>query len=459
MHRYIYSIVDHKTSFCYVDTMEYDLQQKIDLEIKMREGTAKLLAACKHMNQSLEAAKSLLTSDMRLAEFRNELQKRKQRNNNNNHHQKLSRMEPVFKAKSSVSDIRIPLIWKDSDYFKNKGDYRRFAVFCLLKIGTEIYDTIMVNVDRNITDICFDDTFHFNCVEPNFTFDLYIYARILHDDLSMASTHKKLTHKISNSLSRSFGRKMINYKDDFDPETGPKFYLIARSTLNLKDSADLIKTYDLDIEEELDKNLQLPLFGHFCCRLAVQPECLLKDYRSGIVRSIDSNEMFWSVLAKFKLNLWHMKTELKDEPAYLKHTASKRTPNLIIPINNQTKISQQKDQTALIQLINNDITFTFESINDQHNEWFRCLNKCREDFIAWQPIAEYNMELAPISHHRSQYLFHDRPTGTSLYNETSIQDYEFRKQHHHHASFSHPHNNNNNHHYTGHSYSLSSKPV
>ena len=189
--------------------------------------------------------------------------------------------------------------------------------------------------------------------------------------------------------------------------------------MNLKDSADLIKTYDLDIEEELDKNLQLPLFGHFCCRLAVQPECLLKDYYSGIVRSIDSNEMFWSVLSKFKLNLWHMKTELKDEPAYLKHTASKRLPDIIIPISNQTKISQQEQ--TLIQLINNDITFTFESINDKQNEWFRCLIKCREDFIAWQPIAEYNMELAPISHHRSQYLFHDRPTGASLYNETSIQ--------------------------------------
>lgn len=50
---------------------------QIDLEIKMREGTAKLLAACKHMNQSLEAAKSLLTSDTRLAEFRNELALRK----------------------------------------------------------------------------------------------------------------------------------------------------------------------------------------------------------------------------------------------------------------------------------------------------------------------------------------------------------------------------------------------
>lgn len=34
----------------------------------------------------------------------------------------------------------------------------RFAVFVLLKIGTEIYDTVMVNpVDRSMTDICFDD--------------------------------------------------------------------------------------------------------------------------------------------------------------------------------------------------------------------------------------------------------------------------------------------------------------
>lgn len=43
----------------------------------MREGTSKLLAACKHTNQSLEAAKSLLTSDTRLTEFKNELQLRK----------------------------------------------------------------------------------------------------------------------------------------------------------------------------------------------------------------------------------------------------------------------------------------------------------------------------------------------------------------------------------------------
>lgn len=56
---------------------EYDLEQKIDLEIKMREGTTKLLAACKHPTQSLEAAKSLLTSNQRMSAYMTELQERK----------------------------------------------------------------------------------------------------------------------------------------------------------------------------------------------------------------------------------------------------------------------------------------------------------------------------------------------------------------------------------------------
>lgn len=110
------------------------------------------------------------------------------------------------------------MIWKDTDYFKNKGDYRRFAVFCLLQLGTEIYDTIMIYVDRNVTDICFEDAFHFSDLNPDFQLKISVYARVMHDDLSMASTPKKLTHKISNSLSRSLGRKLANIKDDLDPE-------------------------------------------------------------------------------------------------------------------------------------------------------------------------------------------------------------------------------------------------
>jgi hypothetical protein len=56
---------------------EYDLEQKIDLEIKMREGTTKLLAACRHQLQTLEAAKNLLTSNERMSAYMAELQRRK----------------------------------------------------------------------------------------------------------------------------------------------------------------------------------------------------------------------------------------------------------------------------------------------------------------------------------------------------------------------------------------------
>lgn len=41
--------------------------------------------------------------------------------------------------------------------FCARADLHRCAVFCLLQIGVEIYDTEMVLVDRTLTDICFDN--------------------------------------------------------------------------------------------------------------------------------------------------------------------------------------------------------------------------------------------------------------------------------------------------------------
>lgn len=37
-------------------------------------------------------------------------------------------------------------------------ELHRCAVFCLLQLGREIFDTDMVIVDRTLTDICFDNT-------------------------------------------------------------------------------------------------------------------------------------------------------------------------------------------------------------------------------------------------------------------------------------------------------------
>jgi len=130
-----------------------------------------------------------------------------------------SRLRKCVETRLFAVEIRIPLIWKEAEYFKNKGDYRRFAVFCLLQMGSEIYDTVLVNVDRNVTDICFEDSFNFHQIEPDFQFKLYVYARTLQDDLSMTPTHKKFTQKISSSVSRSLGRKFSHMKEDFESNT------------------------------------------------------------------------------------------------------------------------------------------------------------------------------------------------------------------------------------------------
>lgn len=149
------------------------MEQKIDLEIKMREGSAKLLAACNNPKaigytgnlssaqntQILEAAKNLLTSNERMTAYMAELQRRKRDRNEPIMGKSLTaKQQYKTSAKVSLSEIRMPLMWRDTDHFKNKGDHRRFAVFCLVRIGTDIFDTsLLCPIDRSLTDISFSD--------------------------------------------------------------------------------------------------------------------------------------------------------------------------------------------------------------------------------------------------------------------------------------------------------------
>ncbi|MPC82895.1 Rhotekin-2 [Portunus trituberculatus] len=85
----------------------------------------------------------------------------------------------------------------------------RFAVFVLLKIGTEIYDTVMVNpIDRSMTDICFDDIIVFNNIPASFECKMEVYSHVLQNDLTMASTPRKLKRSLHSSISRTVGRKL-----------------------------------------------------------------------------------------------------------------------------------------------------------------------------------------------------------------------------------------------------------
>jgi len=100
-------------------------------------------------------------------------------------------------------------MWKDTDHFKNRGDYRRFAVFLLAKVGTQVLDTSLITpVDRSATDITFPDNLVFASTKADFNMKLEVYSCMLQDDLSIASTPRKLQKSLHTSISRTLGRKL-----------------------------------------------------------------------------------------------------------------------------------------------------------------------------------------------------------------------------------------------------------
>lgn len=144
-----------------------------------------------------------------------------------------------------------------------RSELHRCAVFCLLQLDGEIYDTDMVMVDRTLTDICFDNTIVLwvtRCVlyskthtclicfrsdsprslgsptmcnisrpppflpcfqsrargfvlcsseaSPEFELRVELYSCCTEDEFSTCSTPRKLASKLSSSLGRSTGKKM-----------------------------------------------------------------------------------------------------------------------------------------------------------------------------------------------------------------------------------------------------------
>ncbi|XP_071485421.1 rhotekin-like [Diadema antillarum] len=324
-----------------VSLQDYDMQQKIDLEIKMREGTRKLLAACKRENQSLEAAKNLLTSNVRVLSYVAELQRRKAAqfadraasrkvksaggSDSGVEAESGSDLLEPCRSKVCISDLQIPLMWRDVDHIKNRGDHHRYAVFCLLKIDTQIYATQLVhNIDRKATDVTFSDVIIFDNVRPDFTCTLEVYSYNLHNDMTIASTPQKIRRKL-NSLSSVGRRSSLGHKQQLtsslslsteeEAVEGPKYCLVARARLQLQDVSDHVQTFDLCPQTDGRTHHQLPLFGNICCRMASQPSCVVQEIHSGYVTCEEEfhgepvSSRVWCTLRGCRLECWEDPTD------------------------------------------------------------------------------------------------------------------------------------------------------
>ncbi|XP_056890024.1 rhotekin isoform X1 [Takifugu flavidus] len=401
-------------------SQDSDIQKKIDHEIRMRDGACKLLAACSQKDQALEAAKNLQTCSTRIMAYMSELQRLKEAQVMQKVTRRSSDAGPMddrlpCKGRVAISDLRIPLMWKDTEYFKNKGELHRCAVFCLLQLGREIFDTDMVIVDRTLTDICFDSTVVFNDAGPGFELRVELYSCCSEEDFSAGSTPRKLASKLSSSLGRSAGKKLRAAMEPgpcspvnnggaaplllpVPSVAGPKYHLLAHTTLSLPHIQDSFRTHDLTISGNDECSYWLPLYGSMCCRLAAQPRCMTQQMMSGRLRvkQLGGDPQRWTdvyaVLKGASLSCYRRQEDVEAsiEPAFT------------IAINKETRIrATEKDPDSKAQNIcisnhygGEEVTHTLatDGREDTHR-WMEAFWQHFYDMSQWRQCCDELMKI------------------------------------------------------------------
>ncbi|KAF7662495.1 hypothetical protein LDENG_00234860 [Lucifuga dentata] len=414
-----------------------NIQEKLDFEIRMREGAYKLLLACSKREQVLSASKNLLTCNSRIKAYLMQLQKMKAELDMMAAAMRFS--DPVSgdrvpcNGKLAISGLRIPLLWKDSDHFNNRGSSRRVAVFCLMRMGSEVFDTDMVVVDRSVTDICFEGVTIFNEAVPQFELRVELWSCSLEEELTLVNTPKKLAKKLRNSFGKASGKKLSPLLDTSDPDTflqhnpippGAKYSILAYTTMTLPQAEGSFQSHSLTVLQDAEWSSWLPLYGNLCCWLVAQPACMTQNMKTGYLSQKQSVAgtcrccSLYAVLSAASLRCYFSPEEID----------AKVQPALNIPINKNTRIRvMEKDsagqKSSSLSIINpssegaQTIVFTTNS-REELEDWVDALHQHLYDQSQWLHCCDQLMKIE-VASPRKPSLFLTKPAD-SVYNDLSI---------------------------------------
>ncbi|XP_005930608.1 rhotekin-2 isoform X2 [Haplochromis burtoni] len=401
-----------------------NIQEKLDFEMRMREGAYKLLLACSKREQVLNASKNMFTCNARIKAYLSQLQKKKEEED---------MMGGVGRPSDLISGLRIPLMWRDSDHFNNRGSSRRVAVFCLMQIGSEVFDTEMVVVDRSVTDICFEGITIFKEAVPQFELKVELWSCALEEELTLVNTPKKLAKKLRNSFGKSSGRKLCSLLDTPDPDTflqhnpipsGAKYSLLAYTTLCLPEAEGSFQSHSLIVLQDAEWSSWLPLYGNLCCRLVAQPACMTQTMMAGYLSQKQSVEgmsrccSLYCVLTAGFLSCFFTPEEID----------AKIQPILKVPINKDTRIRVLEKESAghksrSLSIINpspegsQSIVFTTDT-REALEDWVEALHQHHYDQSQWMHCCDQLMKIE-VASPRKPSLFLSKQAD-SVYNDLSI---------------------------------------
>uniref|UniRef100_A0A3Q3F862 Rhotekin 2 n=1 Tax=Labrus bergylta TaxID=56723 RepID=A0A3Q3F862_9LABR len=385
------------------------LLTELEFEIRMREGAYKLLLACSKREQVLNASKNLLTCNARIKAYLTQLQKKEEEQDT------------------------MGAVGRDSDHFNNRGSSRRVALFCLMQIGSEVFDTEMMVVDRSVTDVCFEGVTIFKEAGPLFELKVELWSCALEEELTMVNTPKKLAKKLRNSFGKTAGKKLCPLLDNPDPDTflqhnpipiGAKYSLLAYTTLGLPEAEGSFQSHSLIVLQNAEWSSWLPLYGNLCCRLVAQPNCMTQSMMTGYLNQKQSVEgmyrccSLYGVLSAGFLSCYFTPEEIE----------AKVQPTLNVPINKDTRIRIMEKESAgqksrSLCIINpspegsHTIIFSTET-REELEDWQDALNQHLYDQSQWLHCCKRLMKIEVVSPQKPSLFLTKQ--ANSVYNDLSI---------------------------------------
>uniref|UniRef100_A0A3Q3EQE6 Rhotekin 2 n=1 Tax=Kryptolebias marmoratus TaxID=37003 RepID=A0A3Q3EQE6_KRYMA len=398
-----------------------DVQEKLDFEMRMREGAYKLLLACSKREQVLNASRNLLTCNARIRAYLAQLRRRKDEPDATGAERRPADGRSPCHGTIAVTGLRFPLLWRDSDHFNNKGSSRRVAVFCLMQIGSEVFDTEMVVVDTSITDIYIFFSNKLKDVVPEFDLRVELWSCSLEEELTLVNTPKKLAKKLRYSFGKNAEKKMLNSVFVRLPVTrGAKYSLLAYTTLGLPDVDGSFQSHSLIVYQDAECSSWLPLYGNLCCRLVAQPTCMTQNMMTGYLSQKQSVEgmsrccSLYCVLSAGFLSCYFSPEEID----------AKVQPALNVPINKETRIHVSAGlRSKSLSIINpspegsQTVVFITDS-RDELDNWVDSLHQHLYDQSQWLHCCDQLMRIE-VTSPRKPSLFLTKQAD-SVYNDLSI---------------------------------------
>lgn len=170
-------------------------------------------------------------------------------------------------------------------------------------------------------------------------------------------------------------------------------------------------------------NNKLPLFGHFCCRLAVQPDFIEAPYCSGDLcllakgqtRPVDG----FGRLQAFKLDLWDSVQALENH----------MPPRRCVEVSRDTKLKHKGELDFVVCNMEEgtieEYVFRTPSLTET-TKWYSALKRAIKEHAQWDHVTlGPSMQLAAPGNVKNYFLRSSRQG--SLYDQVPISGELFNK--------------------------------